>query len=61
MGRRVKCPHCGDEFWLHGRGTGSNYAVVDCYNCNGMFNPRKQSNIPGEEHTPNQDEGDDEE
>lgn len=46
MGRRVKCPGCGHEFWLHGRGTGPDYSVVDCYECGAMFNPRKQSGIP---------------
>jgi len=43
MGRRIKCPYCRNEFRLHGRGTGSNYSVVKCYNCNSLFNPRKQS------------------
>jgi len=46
VGRRVKCPGCGHEFHLHGRGTGSNYAAVTCYECDNMFNPRKQSAIP---------------
>lgn len=48
MGRKVKCPGCGHEFFLHGRGTGSEYSVVTCYECNNMFNPRKQSAIPDE-------------
>lgn len=46
MGRRIKCPACGHEFHLHGAGIGDNYAVVTCYECNNMFNPRKQSDIP---------------
>lgn len=46
MGRRVKCPKCGHEFQLHGRGTGANYSAVKCYECNHLFNPRKQSDIP---------------
>lgn len=44
MGRRIKCPACGDEFWLHG--AGMHEVVVTCYACNTMFNPRKQSAIP---------------
>lgn len=48
MGRKVKCPGCGHEFWLHGRGTGAEYSVVTCFECNNMFNPRKQSLEPTE-------------
>lgn len=46
MGRRVKCPACGNEFWLHGRGTGPEYSVVECRRCGNWFNPRKESDIP---------------
>lgn len=46
MGRRVKCPRCGDEFWLHGAGMMYDSQVAECKACGRIFNPRKQSAIP---------------
>lgn len=41
MGRRIKCPYCGHEFYIHGY-----EEMANCYECNSMFNPREQSDIP---------------
>jgi len=46
MGKAVKCPYCGSEFHVHGAGQMAGQEVVRCYECDSMFNHRKQSDIP---------------
>lgn len=46
MGRRIKCPACGHKFHVHGAGTMPGEEVVKCFECNCLFNPRKQSAVP---------------
>lgn len=46
MGRKIVCPACGHEFHVHGHGTMPGDEVKKCYECNALFNPRKQSGEP---------------
>lgn len=46
MGKAVKCPACGHEFFVHGAGMMPGQEVVECYDCGHLFNHRTQSDIP---------------
>lgn len=41
MGRQVKCPYCGHEFHIQGY-----EYLARCFDCDSLFNPRKQSHVP---------------